>query len=380
MPKVRSWDRETLRELVAVLSADGRSQSDIARAIKVSQATVARLAKEATSLGLLVQRQPVCTLPSERVDELRTRVDEDLSLRLASIAGRPLDLQVVTLSESVARAQSAEGYFRKVQEFGVRVAPYLARLLSHGRLFGVTWGLALQQVIEGLRRTPGAVPRPEHSVRFVPVSGDPAPTALPDARRSSSHLVADLDDLFNGKGGRALTLAGVTAHIPARFSRPEDVRTIREFIRDLGSYREIFGDESTPALLDQLDGVLTSVGPASLASDPFLNFAADDSKLRSHLERSTVGNIGGVFLERKPASREQVRQIEEINERWTGIRLEHLTRCAQAATKDPRRVGVVVVAVGDKAEIVLECLRRGLVNRLLIDRSGATALKQLLTQ
>ena len=34
-----------------------------------------------------------------------------------------------------------------------------------------------------------------------------------------------------------------------------------------------------------------------------------------------------------------------INERWTGVRLEHVARCAAAAARDGTRVGVIVLAV-----------------------------------
>jgi DNA-binding transcriptional regulator LsrR (DeoR family) len=69
--------------------------------------------------------------------------------------------------------------------------------------------------------------------------------------------------------------------------------------------------------------------------------------------------------------------VRGINDRWAGVRLEHLARCARAATGGEGRAGVIVLAVGrSKAEVVLECVRGGLVNELIVDHDLAQALAQ----
>jgi DNA-binding transcriptional regulator LsrR (DeoR family) len=69
--------------------------------------------------------------------------------------------------------------------------------------------------------------------------------------------------------------------------------------------------------------------------------------------------------------------VRGINDRWAGVRLEHLARCARAATGGAGRAGVIVLAVGrSKAEVVLECVRGGLVNELIVDHDLAQALAQ----
>src|SRR5207253_198591 len=72
------------------------------------------------------------------------------------------------------------------------------------------------------------------------------------------------------------------------------------------------------------------------------------------------------------------RVVRGINERWTGVRLEHIRRCADATARDHSRAGVIVLAMGAaKAQITLECVRAGLITELVIDHDLATALLAL---
>jgi DNA-binding transcriptional regulator LsrR (DeoR family) len=67
--------------------------------------------------------------------------------------------------------------------------------------------------------------------------------------------------------------------------------------------------------------------------------------------------------------------VKGINERWTGVRLEHIHRCATAAARDHGRAGVIVFAMGRaKAQITLACVRAGLITELVIDHDLARAL------
>ena len=92
---------------------------------------------------------------------------------------------------------------------------------------------------------------------------------------------------------------------------------------------------------------------------------------KDELQGRAVGDIGGVFLPR--SARDPV--VRGINERWTGVRLEHLAGCARAAADDPGRAGVVVVAMGRaKAEVTHACVRAGLITELILDHDLAQAL------
>ena len=64
---------------------------------------------------------------------------------------------------------------------------------------------------------------------------------------------------------------------------------------------------------------------------------------------------------------------------WTGVRLKHLQRIAQQAERR-KRPGVIVVSLGiDRAEIIAEAVRCGLINELIVDRSLADALARVLS-
>ncbi len=67
-----------------------------------------------------------------------------------------------------------------------------------------------------------------------------------------------------------------------------------------------------------------------------------------------------------------------MNENWTGMRLDHLRRCADAARTSGfarKKPGVIVLAFGaGRLEVVLRCVELGLVSELVIDRDLDAAL------
>ena len=64
---------------------------------------------------------------------------------------------------------------------------------------------------------------------------------------------------------------------------------------------------------------------------------------------------------------------------WTGAKREHFERIARAAARGSRP-GVIVTAIGadDRAEIIAETIRAGLVNEPVIDRTLSDALARAL--
>lgn len=70
--------------------------------------------------------------------------------------------------------------------------------------------------------------------------------------------------------------------------------------------------------------------------------------------------------------------VEAVNKRWTGIKETHLRRCALRA-REKTLPGVAVLAVGAvRAEIVLQCLKLGLINHLILDTDCGQRLCSLL--
>jgi hypothetical protein len=69
--------------------------------------------------------------------------------------------------------------------------------------------------------------------------------------------------------------------------------------------------------------------------------------------------------------------VEAVNKRWTGIKEPHFRRCALRA-RENNLPGVTVLAVGAvRAKIVLQCLKLGLINHLILDTDCADELQGL---
>jgi DNA-binding transcriptional regulator LsrR (DeoR family) len=183
--------------------------------------------------------------------------------------------------------------------------------------------------------------------------------------------------------------------IPLQFAG--HVSTIRGFLGWINGYRAIFGEPpergarkagrpaSPPTaqspLVERLDMVLTGAGvPSRHSRSVWLQerLVSEGFRDLAELASLVIGDIGGCYLPRHDLDAKARQRVRGINARWTGIQVDHLRRCAERAArarsgKGPR--GVVIVALGkEKAEVVAECVRLGIVTRLIIDHELAQAL------
>jgi DNA-binding transcriptional regulator LsrR (DeoR family) len=365
-------------QAAAYLYSQGSDQAKIQAVLGVSQGEVSRLLAVARREGWLQTR---CVLPEgaaaavEQVvfsgrDDLRRRLDREAARGGAPVRG-------VRVFHSGGEGTDPAAWEARLARFGRAAAARLQELLPHVRLAGVAWGATIARLVDGLRQLnprPPDLPAPAH---FIPLTGEPL--TYPDPETSSSRLAHRLNEAVGGGPGALHSLAAVPAFIPAKFA-PRGRAAIRLFIAEIAGYRLIF--ERTDAdgrpqepLVDRMDSVVTGVGTvaAQISGRLLDDRLVAERMTKEELRARVVGDIGGVFLPR--AARDRV--VRGINERWTGVRLEHLARCARAALQGPRRAGVVVVAVGAaKAEIVLACVRAGLVSELILDHDLARALIQ----
>jgi len=132
-------------------------------------------------------------------------------------------------------------------------------------------------------------------------------------------------------------------------------------------------------LVEHLDAILTSVGskdqPGRFWSGEF--FRQGDIDL-SKLRRGAFGDLGGAFIINPAANKADREYVEAVNRRWTGVKETHFRRCALRA-RENNLPGVTVLAVGAvRAEIVLQCVKRGLVNHLVLDSDCAEKLASVL--
>jgi DNA-binding transcriptional regulator LsrR (DeoR family) len=128
-----------------------------------------------------------------------------------------------------------------------------------------------------------------------------------------------------------------------------------------------------------LDGILTSVGskdqPGRFWSGEF--FRQGDIDL-PRLRRGALGDLGGAFVANPAAKKTDRDYVARVNEQWTGIKEVNFRRCAVRARKH-KLPGVVVLAVGGvRAEVILQCVKLGLVNHLILDSDCAQKLNSLL--
>jgi hypothetical protein len=92
-----------------------------------------------------------------------------------------------------------------------------------------------------------------------------------------------------------------------------------------------------------------------------------------------IGDLGGVLIPKPELESEDRDLVKELNEMWTGIKLQDLKRIAKVASTSDGG-GIVVVAIGkQKAAVLYETIRLGLVNEALIDQDLVNKLRQIMT-
>jgi DNA-binding transcriptional regulator LsrR (DeoR family) len=131
-------------------------------------------------------------------------------------------------------------------------------------------------------------------------------------------------------------------------------------------------------LVEHLDAILTSVGsneqPGRFWSGEFFRQGEIDLP---KLCRGAFGDLGGALIINPAANKADREYVEAVNKRWTGIKEPHFRRCALRA-RENNLPGVTVLAVGAvRAEVVLQCLKLGLINHLILDTDCADELHKM---
>ena len=382
-PRTRASEREPLIAAAAHLRASGFVQTVIAARLGISQAEVSRLLNAARLEGWLAET-PQFKMKDEKVWRAAERRYFSVERTRASLqaryqAGGSL-LHRVTLIDILPS--------RRIDPASARV---VATMLGKARYVGVTWGPTIGRLVEALRELRYQAPFREMNRRidFVPLCGEPLGDPGDPGHDSSSALAKELTTEFNS-GDRPTpppSIAGVPAFIPLQFRDGIQLETIRRFIRGVRGYANVFGATGQPwelngagkqpgggPLASKLDAILTSVGTAADRLDRgiFLKERINCGDItESDLERTCVGDVGGVIIRAAGISAEEGERIDAMNDRWTGIRIDHLQQCAKAAMEEgfrPEKPGVLMLAAGARRRnVVLRCVELGLVSELIID-------------
>jgi DNA-binding transcriptional regulator LsrR (DeoR family) len=370
-----SLDVDMFALAAAYLRSENKLQEEIAEILKISQPEVSRLLKRAVKKKWLDYPAPHfnCTDEIREVWErahARFFSSEKLLERLRAVepAGAARLKKV-----SIFHAGS-DGHFNRT------VLPVMELIFAQASIVGVTWGRTVNGLVNVLRgHLPGPL-RANHPIQFVPLCGEPLKDLNDHLEHSSSALAVNLHEIINGgRDAPSPSLLGIPASIPSSF-RPAEVKTIQRFMRVFCGYAAIFGDHDvTPddqALVHRLDTVLTSVGIVNPKGRGI--FLTERVKLgeitEEELMQYVVGDLGGLIIPKGDLGPAASRRIETMNERWTGISLEELRRCADAAAQGPQP-GVVVLATNkNRCEMVMRCIELGLINQLVINRDLAAEL------
>jgi DNA-binding transcriptional regulator LsrR (DeoR family) len=384
MANPRRTTKDLNAQIAAFLRGEHRlKQGEIARLLDVSQSLVSRLLKRADQRGWLKveYRFQSTGLTADRLAYLRRFLEpkglmESLKGVHSRTGVRVRELRVVN---SGGRGTSRRVLDSRIRHFGLQAAGRVGELIRQSDVFGVTWGTTVSHVVEGIAT--GPLPQAGRSTRFVPVCAEPLDQA--SNKDTSSHLVRQLHDLFQPDTPLPPSLTGVPALIPRSF-RGTDARGIRKFVEHAASYREVFGSRSP--LIEKVDSLLTSVGPSrrpmGFMYEELLRAGSTPSKklTAAALTALVAGDIGGVLLPRRDLTAAERREVHRLNAMSTGVTLTHLERIARDADST-RRPGVIVVSLGgaDRAEIIAEAVRWGLINELIVDQQLVEALTRVLS-
>jgi hypothetical protein len=380
----------------AYLATKGHSQKKIGDWLDLAQPTVHRRLREARERKLIGKSRPPWTGSAVAFDIVKELLNPvaDLSDRFAALSDRPERLLEVRILENAHDIGETEH-----RDFARRTARYLLNnLLRANDKIGCAWGGLLLSVAEEVERLHDRPNSKWQDIAFMPICGD-TPEVFRTPMRSAANIAAHFDRALTGSTDSEYAFSTVVGCIPREFTG-ERAQTLREFFQTIPGYRKVFGVDPKLApkkpqpksrrrrsarvddggMIAQLDGVLTSLGTNEV-DNRWLVAAATAARVEpSKLASACPGNVGGIFLSHPHPTADQKKIVDRVNARWTGVSLEHLELCAERATHDPKRLGVTVMACrGERqALIAIECVRIGLVSRLILDRSTSNAITRAL--
>jgi DNA-binding transcriptional regulator LsrR (DeoR family) len=377
---------------VAYLKAKGFKQSEIAKRLHLTRPTVSRLlAPEGRAAHYLKVQLP--TFDWDRVSNEDRRAlrdmdegdsaSEKLTALLAAIAPSHVKIEAHVIPE-VADAD-APNNSSKPNPFFDSASRVVWNLLRSAKIIGFTWGRTLSLLLSSARRGQYTSPFEGQSEQpiVIPLCGESLATAKPTSL-SSSTLAQGFGELLTNLPEQSCLSLGM---IPIFFPGPTafddaELRAGRKLLSYSAAYREIFDGDGANAtekdpLAKRLDVVVTSI---SRVNCPFGFTDSNEFNWKilklSKLEKLVMGDLGGVPLAKPNLSAKGQRELRELLRRWTGLQKDHIRGCVdRASARGSAAAGVIVVAIGaDRVLTVLEAVRLGLVNRLVLDRPLSESL------
>jgi hypothetical protein len=396
----------------AWLTSIGYVQDEIKEHLGISQGLVSQLIVEAKDRGFLAKYPAFyCNakgLTEEKIAEAKNLciADDPLTAQLKELQTRPVEFELAVFPSG--RTEFARG-----------AAYYVVELLTKSNLIGIGYGRTLEQLVQAI----GDVTRGERqrfaNHRCVPLSG--SPTHLLNQREeryTSSVLSNELQKALTGKVlGDLPSLTGVPAYVARKFALEQGASSAKEqtkqtphpksadssptgFVRSVPGYQQIFGadvDSTSEPYVQRIDTFLTGLGIVAPQGDPsgpyttgtFIRerIAAEQSKdvTVDTLRPIIHGDLGGILVPRKHvcADTAEWKLVEDLNRAWIGLRMHHVAKIATKAKKGgPPGVIVATIdhsrsesVIAERAAMIKEVVRQGLVNHLIISTDLADALR-----
>jgi DNA-binding transcriptional regulator LsrR (DeoR family) len=166
------------------------------------------------------------------------------------------------------------------------------------------------------------------------------------------------------------------------------VRGVRAFLETLPQFRTIFGplENGHTPLIRQLDTMLSGVGAPGATGPSGSEFERAWYELTEQLLEdekarfwgAVIGNLCGRWIAKKDASPEDMRLVDEVNQRVFVPEFDDFRRCAERS-RDKGTPGPIIIAAGaHKAAVVAHVCVAGLVREIIIDETLAREMGRLL--
>jgi DNA-binding transcriptional regulator LsrR (DeoR family) len=344
----------------AYLASTGIKNKAISAQLGPDAVAISRLLNRARELGILADSPAFLINGAERrrIENLLYGNSNVLKqLREKFKKGQLSDLIVIDDREN------------REEVFNIIATYLLSEVLSEGRFIGLAWGPTVRSVVLAISRLMAQNYTPKEKYdgcEIVQTCGDPR-TAVRQPELRSSSLVAILNASLTNTIHSKHTF-NVSASIPKKFDE-DQLATIQKYISDTVGYSEVFKQLGTRNSLRKgrlkiaLNTLVTSCGSGQLGNDSWIKDCAIEQKiLPKKLAGLVAGNIGGIWLPKDGLDKGGLNELEEINNRWTGMNIEDLRNINSCSAG-----GVVCIALESfKFDVVMELLTKGLVSRLIL--------------
>jgi hypothetical protein len=422
----RGWDQ------VAIAECLGMSQSAVSKALNEALRYVP---------PLLCARNPVCNFDGAEKIASRLLRDEERKLKASLDKLAEFHKNWVAPDVHVDYAGRyeeppeglPEGSFDMsswddaVVAWGKTVAEPIFKVISRAHSIGICWGRQIRSVVNGIKELnppkrgekDAAIVAPMWGQRLTLYTQRGDTVFKNHVDLSSNQLAADLASALNSDDlDKYKYYMPVFDLIPVneavlRLKKPpssmeglhdywrkeglcgseideetEDVvfpRTLRKiFEESIDVYNDVFGSNNKDAFANKMEAVIASVGASGhRAFSPTKDYGNIPWEW---LEECVLGDIGGVFLPKPdkelPKGRDKAVvawQCKQLSYYWTGVSEDHLAKCAKRArARRGGPPGVIVLAVGARrAKVTLECMKKNIINHLVVDTGHAEELRKL---